>query len=215
MHIVSLLKLLLFILRKAQNFSTLVALRFTTGLRRYVLALNCSGAAKNFVWFWYWIVSRDRKSNLPVERSDTTCSHPSQPHFQAENPPDHITCASVPNHDSRVLPNAPHNEVWPPSNTVSSDVAEAPPHLNGAGGSFSNEDIVPSSIQEQSDLLNAGAAEITVGGGNDLITVNSPSPPSELKTEDLGKNLVLTTPSYRKRYDRGISMCVINFNLSL
>ena len=212
MHIISLLKLLLFILRKAQNLSTLVALRVTTALRRHVLALNRSGVAKSFVWFWFWIVSRDRKSNVPVERSDT--SHPSKPHCQADNSPDYIACASVPNHDSRVIPDAPHNEDRPPSN--SNGVAEAPPHLNGARGSLSNEGIVTSSIQERSDSLNAVDAETTAEEQNNLIADNS-SRSSSFEIVDFPeeKKWVPTTPSRRKRYDRGISMCVINFNLSL
>ena len=184
-------KLLLSILRKAQNLSTLVALRFTTALRRHVLALNRSGVAKSLVWVWFWIISRDKKSNLPEERSDT--SHPSQPYCQADNPPDYIACASAPNHESEPIPNT-----LPPSNTASSDTVAAPSHLNGAGGSLSNEGTVPSSIQEQSGSPNAGAGETK----------------KNLEV-DVPKDLVPTTPSSRKRYDRGISMCVINFYLSL
>ena len=66
MHIISLLKLLLSILRKAQNFSTPVALRLITAIRRHrhVLSFIRSGAAKSLVRFWLWIVSGDSKSNL-------------------------------------------------------------------------------------------------------------------------------------------------------
>ena len=192
MHIISLIKFLLSILRKARNLSTLVALRSTTAVRRHVPALTGPGVANTLVRFWLWIVSRDRKSNHPG--SDT--SLPPEQHFQADNPPDYIACASAP------------DIIDPPSNTGSS--SDTAGHTYHAEGARVNQN--DSSIQEHQGL-STGATEnenpvetavVSVAGGSNVsVNANSSEMPATW-------SLRPTTPSLRKRYERKFRMYVVS-----
>ena len=198
MHIISLLKFLLSILRKARNLSTLVELRLTTALSRHVLALNLSGVAKNLVRVWLWIVSRGRKPSLPEARPDA--SLPPEQHFQADNPTDYIACASAP------------EVIELPSDTAgSSDTAG---HSYGADGARVNQNVGDSSNQERRGL-STGATEnenpietavvSMTGGSNVPVNANSSEMPAVIPTW-----LRSTTPSLRNRYEQGICMYVVS-----
>ena len=182
MHIISLLKFLLFILRKAQNLSTLVALRLTTALRRHVLALNRSGVAKSLVRFWLWIVSRDSKSNLPEARPDT--SLPPEQHCKVDNVPDYIACASAP------------DIIELPSNTSSSRHTAGHPYIADQG----HQGLSAGANQTKNVIETVTVAE---GNGGSINANSSEIPARSAFT------LSTTTPSRRNRYDRYVSMYVM------